>query len=99
VTRKLVPRGAKEGDYLQLEIEDGNIIQAHLDPEATQAARKRRINWIGFNAVNISTVMIRYCMAFLVQHPNVFPTSWPVPEFKTLSATAKRGHDVIASFA
>jgi hypothetical protein len=39
--RKLLPRRAKEGDYLQLEIEDGNIITAKVDPEATQAAKER----------------------------------------------------------
>jgi hypothetical protein len=41
IPRKLLPRRAKEGDYLQFAIEDGNIVQAKLDPEATQAARKR----------------------------------------------------------
>jgi hypothetical protein len=41
VLRELLPRRAKEGDYLQFEMEDGNIIQVHLDKEATQAARKR----------------------------------------------------------
>jgi hypothetical protein len=38
--RKL-PRSAKEGDHLQLEIEDGNIIQAKVDTDATAAAKAR----------------------------------------------------------
>jgi len=41
VLRKLLPRRAKEGDYLQLKIENGNIIQAKIDQDATQAAQKR----------------------------------------------------------
>lgn len=41
ISRKLLPRRAKEGDYLQLEIKDGNVIQAKTDPDATQAAKKR----------------------------------------------------------
>jgi hypothetical protein len=39
--RKLLPRCAKEGDYLQLEIEDGRIIKGRLDLESTQAAKER----------------------------------------------------------
>jgi len=30
-----------EGDYLQFEMEDRNIMKAKLDPETTQAARER----------------------------------------------------------
>ena len=41
VSRKLLPRRSKEGDHLQLEIEDGNIIRATVDTDATQAAKKR----------------------------------------------------------
>ena len=41
VPRKVVPRHAKEGDYIQLESEDGQIIRVQLDPEATQIAQKR----------------------------------------------------------
>ena len=41
VSRKLLPRGAKEGDYLQLEIEDGTVIQAKVDPAATDVAKER----------------------------------------------------------
>jgi hypothetical protein len=39
--RNLLPRTAKEGDYLQLKIEDGEIVGVYLDPEATEAAQKR----------------------------------------------------------
>ena len=38
---KLVPRRAKEGDYLQLDFEDGQVTQVVLDADATQMARKR----------------------------------------------------------
>ena len=41
VPRKLLPRRAKEGDHLQLEIEDGTVIRAKVDPDATQAAKER----------------------------------------------------------
>ena len=41
VPRTLLPRRAKEGDHLQLEIEDGTVIQAKVDSDATQAAKKR----------------------------------------------------------
>ena len=41
VPKQLLPRGAKEGDHLQLELEDGRVIRVQLDPEATENARKR----------------------------------------------------------
>lgn len=41
VPKKLLPRGAKEGDHLQLELEDGQVIRVQIDPEATEEARKR----------------------------------------------------------
>ncbi len=41
MSRKLVPRRAKEGSYIQLEIEGGKIIQVQLDADATEVAQKR----------------------------------------------------------
>ena len=41
IPRKLLLRGAKEGDHLQLEIEDGNVIQVMIDTDATDAAKER----------------------------------------------------------
>ena len=41
VPRKLLPRRAKEGDYLELEIAEGSVIRAKADPEATQVAKER----------------------------------------------------------
>jgi hypothetical protein len=36
-----LPSGAKEGDYLQVEIQEGAVISATIDTAATEAARKR----------------------------------------------------------
>jgi hypothetical protein len=36
-----LPRGTKEGSYLQVEIRDGEIVSAMLDEQATNAARAR----------------------------------------------------------
>jgi len=41
VLRKLLPRGAKEGDHLELEIEDGTVIRVKVHSDATQAAKER----------------------------------------------------------
>lgn len=41
VSRKLVPKRAKEGDYLQFEVQDGQIIRVQPDKAATEAAKKR----------------------------------------------------------
>ncbi|MBA3868497.1 MAG: DUF3006 domain-containing protein [Anaerolineae bacterium] len=41
ISRKLLPRRAKEGDHVQLEIEHGNVTKVQVDPEATQAAKER----------------------------------------------------------
>ena len=41
VPRKLLPRSAKEGDHLQIEIADGNVIRAKVDSDATDVAKER----------------------------------------------------------
>lgn len=41
VLRKQLPRNTHEGDYLQVEIVDGQIVKAEPDAEATEQARER----------------------------------------------------------
>lgn len=41
IPRKVLPRRAKEGDYLLLEMENEQIIHVQIDSEATEKARKR----------------------------------------------------------
>lgn len=36
-----LPEGVKEGDYLQIEIQDGAVVRAKIDSEAKAAAEKR----------------------------------------------------------
>ena len=41
VPRKQLPRGTHEGDYLKIELQDGNVTKAERDPEATEQAKER----------------------------------------------------------
>jgi Protein of unknown function (DUF3006) len=41
VPRKVLPRGAREGHWLQVELEGDQLISATIDREATAAARQR----------------------------------------------------------
>ncbi len=41
VPRKQLPKGAREGHWLKVEMAGDQIIRIELDPEATAAARKR----------------------------------------------------------
>jgi DUF3006 family protein len=41
VRRDKLPKEADEGDYLKIELEDGEVIQAEHDKQATEAARRR----------------------------------------------------------
>ncbi|MDA8217325.1 MAG: DUF3006 domain-containing protein [Dehalococcoidales bacterium] len=41
VPRKQLPRGAREGTWLQVELEGDSLISATVDREATARARKR----------------------------------------------------------
>lgn len=36
-----LPAGVKEGDYLQIEMRDGEVIRAEIDPDARAAAEER----------------------------------------------------------
>ena len=39
--RKSLPRGARKGNWLQVEVEDGVLLKAVLDKEETARARQR----------------------------------------------------------
>jgi hypothetical protein len=39
--RSLLPRNARQGDWLQVEIEDERLVSAQLDPEETARTAKR----------------------------------------------------------
>ena len=41
VPREQLPRGTGEGDYLQVEFENGQLTEVQRDPEATEQARRR----------------------------------------------------------
>lgn len=41
VERDDLPAGAREGDWLRVEVEHGALLQAELDPEETAARRAR----------------------------------------------------------
>ena len=41
VVRDVLPEGLNEGDYLNVEFEDGQVIKAERDEQATEAARLR----------------------------------------------------------
>ena len=41
VPRQQLPRKTCEGDYLQIELVDGQVVKAELDPKATEQARVR----------------------------------------------------------
>ena len=41
VRRDELPAGANEGDYLKIELEDGEVIQAERDVQTTEEARRR----------------------------------------------------------
>ena len=38
--RKVLPRGAKEGDWLQVEIKDGKVVSAVIDADETTSAKQ-----------------------------------------------------------
>ena len=39
--RKVLPNGAKEGDWLQIEIKNGEVVSAVIDEEETARAKQR----------------------------------------------------------
>lgn len=41
VPRNMLPAGVKEGDWLQIEVEDDRVIRAELDAAATARANER----------------------------------------------------------
>lgn len=41
VLKSFLPKGAKEGDWLQVEVEDDHVINATLDPNETEDVKKR----------------------------------------------------------
>ena len=41
VPRKVLPHGAKEGDWLQIEVKEGKVISAVIDSEETAKAKQR----------------------------------------------------------
>lgn len=41
VPRQLLPPGTREGHWLQVEFISNQLVSAHLDDEATQAAQRR----------------------------------------------------------
>jgi hypothetical protein len=41
IPRASLPKGVKEGDWLQVEMEEGNFISAKLDPMETKLATER----------------------------------------------------------
>ena len=41
VPRKALPRGAREGHWLQVELEGDQLLSASIDREATEQARQR----------------------------------------------------------
>lgn len=41
VSRRTLPRKAKEGDHLRIELQDGQVVKAEIDTQATEAARQR----------------------------------------------------------
>jgi hypothetical protein len=41
VLRKLLPKGSKEGHWLQVEIQDGAVMNASLDAEETARTKER----------------------------------------------------------
>jgi len=41
VPRKLLPRGAREGSWLQVDMADGKLLKAVIDKEETERARLR----------------------------------------------------------
>jgi len=40
VPRRTLPRKAREGDHLHIEIQDGQVMKAEIDAQATEAARQ-----------------------------------------------------------
>jgi hypothetical protein len=41
IPKKQLPKGVKEGSWLILEIQDGKLVMAEIDPEETARARER----------------------------------------------------------
>lgn len=41
VPRHLLPRNAREGQWLRVEIVEGQLVAAHIDTVATEAAQRR----------------------------------------------------------
>jgi len=41
VPRQQLPQKTREGDYLQVELVDGQVVTVELDPKATEQARAR----------------------------------------------------------
>jgi len=41
VLKSFLPKGAKEGDWLQVDVEDDRVLSAAIDPDETAAAKSR----------------------------------------------------------
>ncbi len=41
VLRKLLPEGSREGSWLQVEIQNGEVVRAEMDEEETERAKQR----------------------------------------------------------
>ena len=41
VPRKILPKGSKEGSWLQVKLDGDNLVHVELDPEETARARER----------------------------------------------------------
>jgi Protein of unknown function (DUF3006) len=41
VLRKLLPKESKEGSWLQVEIQNGEVVRAEMDEEETERAKQR----------------------------------------------------------
>lgn len=41
IPRECLPKGAREGYWLQVELEEGQLVYAALDPEETMRAKRR----------------------------------------------------------
>ena len=47
VNKSILPMGAKEGDWLQVDVKDDRIFSVTADPEGTADAKKRILDKLG----------------------------------------------------
>ena len=47
VNKNILPKGAKEGDWLQVDVQDDRVFSAIADPEGTADAKKRILDKLG----------------------------------------------------